>query len=87
MTKLESTWNRLVEELERKRDELRLKAHLGKAEAKDLLAALEEKLHELRVHAGSTADRAKEAAHHGEERLRKIAAEVRELMLKIQEIT
>lgn len=83
----ESPWNRIVEELERKRDELRLKAHLGKAEARDLLTALEEKLHELRVHAGSTADRAKEAAHHGEERLRKLAAEVREFMLKIQEIT
>ncbi len=87
MTNLGSSWSRLVEELERKRDELRLKAHLGKAEAKDLLAALEEKLHELRVHAGSTADRAKKAARHGEERLRQLATEVRELMLKIQEIT
>ena len=40
-------------DLERERDELRVRAHLARAEAKDELARLEQKLDELRFRAGA----------------------------------
>jgi len=48
MLNFTATWKQLLTDLERERDELRLKAHLGKAEARDLLKKADKKLEELR---------------------------------------
>lgn len=56
------TWrervDEFVKELQQDRDELRVKAALGKAELKDELAELDEKLDELRARAATWADKA-----------------------------
>jgi hypothetical protein len=48
MIDFKGTWKQVVADLERDFGELRLKAHLGKAEARDLWSKAEEKLFELR---------------------------------------
>lgn len=57
-----ATWREkvddLVRELEQDRDELRVKAALGKAELKEELAELDAKLDEVRVKAVAWADKA-----------------------------
>ena len=57
-----ATWREkvddLVRELEQDRDELRVKAALGKAELKEELAELDAKLDEVRVKAAAWADKA-----------------------------
>jgi hypothetical protein len=89
MVDFTATWKQLLTDLERTRDELRVKAQLGKKEARDLLSAAETKLFELRRHVGETAertkDRAKTAAKAGEERMRQLATEARDLLAKVQD--
>jgi hypothetical protein len=51
----------VLADLERERDELRVRAHLAKADAKDELAQLERKLDELRVRADAAKNEAKGA--------------------------
>jgi polyhydroxyalkanoate synthesis regulator phasin len=57
-----ATWREkvddLVRELEQDRDELRVKAALGKAELKEELAELDAKFDEVRVKAAAWADKA-----------------------------
>lgn len=57
-----ATWrekvDELVKELQQDRDELRVKAALGKAELKDELAELDAKLDEVRAKAATWADKA-----------------------------
>ena len=90
MVDFTATWKQLLADLERTRDELRVKAKLGKAEARDLLAAAEKKLFELRQHVGETTERTKEravtAAKAGEERVRQLATEARDLLAKLQDV-
>ena len=86
MIDLMTTWRKALAELERERDALRVKAHLGKAEARDLLVAVEAKLHQLRLQIASITDHAKESAKHGEERLRELADELRTLLARIQDV-
>ena len=57
-----ATWrekvDELVRELQKDRDELRVKAALGKAELKDELAALDAKLDDVRIKAAAWAEKA-----------------------------
>ena len=57
-----ATWrekvDELVRELQQERDELRVKAHLGKKELKEELAELDTKLDELKAKAAVWADKA-----------------------------
>ena len=57
-----ATWrekvDELVKELQQDRDELRVKAALGKAELKDELAELDAKLDDVRAKAAAWADKA-----------------------------
>jgi hypothetical protein len=49
MSELRARWADLLKELETERDELRVKLHLAKADAKDEMAKLEVQLDELRA--------------------------------------
>lgn len=49
MSEMRARWAEMVKELEQERDELRVKLHLAKADAKDEMAKLEVKLDELRA--------------------------------------
>jgi hypothetical protein len=51
----------VVTDLERERDELRVRMHLAKAEARDELAKLDEKLDELRFRASAAGTEARSA--------------------------
>lgn len=51
----------VLSDLERERDELRVRIHLGKAEARDELAKVDAKLEELRFRAGAARTEAKSA--------------------------
>lgn len=86
MVDLSATWKQLLLDLERERDQLRVKVHLGKAEARDLLANAEKKLHQLREHAVSLKDSTKVAAKSAETKVKDIAAEIRATFARIQEI-
>jgi len=76
----------LLEQLQRQRDELRVKLHLGKAEARDAWEELERKWEHLRARSepvrealsesskdvGKAAHELAEEIRHGYERLRKL---------------
>lgn len=79
MVQLAATWKELVTELERERDVLRLKAHLGRIEVHDLLQRVEDKIFQLRIHT-------RDAAQVAEARLHDLADDVRDLLARIQEI-
>lgn len=86
MIGLIATWKKAIAELERERDVLRVKAHFGKAEARDLLVAAKAKLHQLRLQLASITNHAKESVKHGEEKMRVLADELRALLARIQDI-
>jgi len=56
------SWRERLADLERERDELRLKLHLAKADAKDEWARLEGKMDELRARARVAKGEASDAA-------------------------
>lgn len=68
----------VMSDLERERDELKLKLHLGKAEAKEELAKLEEKLAELKFRAGAAGSEAKSAMGEIGEAAGKLADEIKQ---------
>ncbi len=86
VVQLAATLKELLVELERERDVLRVKVHLGKAEARQLLSAIEEKLFQLRLQVTSMKDHAKQAARSAEARIHPLVDEVRELLARVQEI-
>jgi hypothetical protein len=49
MSELRARWDEIVKGLEQERDELRVKLHLAKSDAKDEMAKLDVKLDELRA--------------------------------------
>lgn len=76
------TWRTRLQEvladLERERDELRLKLHLAKADGRDELARVEEKLAELRLRAGAAGSEAREAMDDINQAASRLADEIRE---------
>ncbi|TFG48900.1 MAG: hypothetical protein E4H38_05760 [Gemmatimonadales bacterium] len=68
----------VLTDLERERDELRVRMHLAKAEARDELAKLDEKLDELRFRAGAARTEAKSAMGEIGEAAGRLADEIRE---------
>jgi hypothetical protein len=86
MSDFQATWQKWMADLERERDELRLQAHLGKAEARDHLARAEQKLEELRQKAPIVKGVAKDAASNVEESARALAAEVREAFARVRKV-
>jgi predicted nucleic acid-binding Zn-ribbon protein len=70
--------NELMTRLEQERDELQLKMHLAKADARDELAKLDDKMVQLRERASRVDDEAKEAFGDISDAARKLAAEIKE---------
>jgi predicted nucleic acid-binding Zn-ribbon protein len=58
MAEEKSEFSQLIEKLEQERDELILQLHLGKAEAKDELEALEKKWQQLKAETDALGDKA-----------------------------
>jgi acetoin utilization protein AcuB len=67
-----------IDDLRRVRDELRVKIHLGKAEAKDLWEKTEHKLHEAEAKLKSISEQAEEPLHDIGEAARLLLDEVRD---------
>jgi hypothetical protein len=84
MSDFQTTWTKLLADLERERDELRLKAHLGKAEARDQLARAEQKLEEFRQKAPIVKGVARDAAGQVEESARALATEIRAAFSRVR---
>lgn len=61
MTDWRVKWQQALAELERERDELKLKIHLAKADGRDQLARLDGKIAELRQHVQAAGSEAKGA--------------------------
>jgi CBS domain-containing membrane protein len=66
-----------LDELRRVRDELKVRVHLGKADAKDAWEQLEKRFHELEGHARRAAQRSEAPLHEMGEAARKLFDELR----------
>lgn len=71
-------WQQRLEDLERERDELRVKLHLAKADAKDEWVRLEEKMDRLRARIRSAGREADEAAADVGDAAKRLWDEVKE---------
>jgi len=78
MSEWKQRLNELMEKLEQERDELRLKIHLAKADARDELAQLDDKMAQLKERASRVDDEAKEAMGDIGDAARNLANEIRE---------
>lgn len=71
-------FQQVVADLERERDELKLKLHLAKADGRDEWAKLDGKLAELRLRADAAGNEARDALDDVGEAAKKLADEIRE---------
>lgn len=71
-------WEELIEKLQQERDELRVRLHLGKAEAREELARLDAKLDQFRERARAARGEAGDAMGDIEEAAKNLWSEVRE---------
>ena len=86
MPDFSATWKQLIADLERERDELRLKAHLAKAEAKEHLIKTEEKFDELRQRGHVAKGVANDAAGNVEDKAKALVAEIREGFARVRRL-
>jgi len=70
-------WQAVLTDLERERDELKLRIHLAKAEGRDEWARIDQKLAELRFRAGAAGAEARDAMDDVGEAARKLADEIK----------
>jgi tRNA(Ile)-lysidine synthase TilS/MesJ len=70
-------WKRMVEDLERERDELRVRLHLAKAEARDEFAELESRIADLKARGTAARGEAGEALEDVEEAAKHLWAEIK----------
>jgi hypothetical protein len=75
---LEAKLSEEIEDLKRVRDELRVRIHLGKAEAKDLWEATEAKLQEVESKVRHVASQAEEPLHEVGEAAKLLLEEIRD---------
>lgn len=71
-------FQQVVADLERERDELKLKLHLAKADGRDEWAKLDGKLAELRLRADAAGNEARDALDDVGEAAKKLADEIRD---------
>jgi hypothetical protein len=71
-------WQDVLKDLEQERDELKVRIHLAKKEARDELAELEAKLDELRFRAGAAGSEAKSALGEIGEAAARLADEIKQ---------
>ncbi|HEY7682219.1 MAG TPA: hypothetical protein VH879_06215 [Gemmatimonadales bacterium] len=77
MTDWRARWAQTLSDLERERDELKLKIHLAKAEGRDELARLDEKISDLRQRTDAAGVEAKDAMGNVGEAAKKLVAEIK----------
>lgn len=85
MTDWKAKWQTAMTDLEQKRDELRVQAHLAKAEAKEELARLEAKVDELKARAAQAGDQAQDVMEDVAKKANIVASELRESLARIKE--
>ena len=78
MTDLHETIDKAVEKLKQERDELRLQAHLAKAELKDEWETIERKFETLYAHRDELASAASDAAHRIGESANQVMNEIKQ---------
>jgi hypothetical protein len=78
MTDLRGTWQKVLGDLERERDELKLKLHLAKAESREEFEKLDERIAQLRQRADAAGSEAKGAMGDIGEAAKKLTAEIRQ---------
>jgi chromosome segregation ATPase len=71
-------WRKILEDLEGERDELRVRLHLAKAEAKDELAKLDDRIAELKDRANAAREEAGDALDDIEGAAKVLWGEVRD---------
>lgn len=85
MTDWQAKWQSAKADLEQKRDELRVQAHLAKAEAKEELVKLEAKIDELKARADKAGDQAQDVLEDVAKKANIVASELRESLARIKE--
>lgn len=70
-------WQQVLTDLERERDELKLRIHLAKAEGRDEWDRIDKKLDELRFRASAAGTEAKDAMDDVSEAAKKLADEIK----------
>lgn len=78
MADLHPRVQQLLSDLERQRDELRVKMHLAKVDGREELAKLDAKLDQLRARAGRVSTEAQSAAGDIGDAAKALASEIRE---------
>ena len=82
------TWkakfHEVLADLERERDELKLKVHLAKADGRDELARMEEKIAQLRFRAGAAGSEARDAMDEIGDAASKLVGEIREGFARVR---
>ncbi len=82
------TWKAKVHEvladLERERDELKLKIHLAKADGRDELARIEDKIAQLRFRAGAAGSEARGAMDDIGDAASRLVGEIREGFARVR---
>jgi hypothetical protein len=86
MADFHATWKQWLADFERERDELRVQAHLGKAEARDHLARAEQKLEEFRQKAPIVKGVAQDAMGQVEESAKVLATEIRAAFARVRNV-
>jgi hypothetical protein len=77
-------WQGMMTDLERQRDELKLKLHLARADGRDEWDRLEQKLGELRLRAEAARSEAGSAAADVGAAAERLATEVREALDRVR---
>jgi predicted nucleic acid-binding Zn-ribbon protein len=85
MTDWKAKWQSAIADLEQKRDELRVQAHLAKAEAKEELVKLEAKVEELKARADKAGDDAHDVLEDVAKKANIVASELKESLARIKE--
>lgn len=85
MTDWNAKWQSTLKDLEQKRDELRVQAHLAKAEAREELARLEAKVDELKARADKAGAEAQDVLEDVSKKANIIASELKESLSRIKE--
>lgn len=85
MTDWNAKWQAAKADLETKRDELRVQAHLAKAEAKEELTKLEAKIEELKARADKAGDQAQDVLEDVAKKANIVASELKASMARIKE--
>lgn len=85
MTDWKAKWQDTLKDLEQKRDELRIQAHLAKAEAKEELAKLEVKVDELKARADKAGGEAQDVMEDLAKKAGIIKSELKDSLARMKE--